>query len=153
MSNEPIRPPRETLHLGASWGKGRKQDEPPKARTVLRRADPESRVKDVRERLMAHFERHQATWIGREVVRLTAKHIGAGLHHPTPMGTRRVPPMTEIHNQARWTIAGRITRRLSALNAIETRLQEKREPQRLQRLRVSQGSSTDHATVFRRKMS
>ena len=112
-----------------SWNKAGASPAAGKSRDEARAAEPAVRTEDIRQRMMAHFERHGPQWIEREATKLRTRSTPPRHDHPVPLGMARRPPEEMIRNQARWTIASRMTRRLSALSAIEHRMTASPEPQ------------------------
>lgn len=83
----------------------------------------ETRAAGLKERMRDHIAQHETNWVAREAVRLWSKQAVPKLIHPAPRGVSPEDFWEQVFRQARRNVRARATRRLTALNAIKTRMQ------------------------------
>lgn len=94
----------------------------PEAAAALRTID--NRVDHIKRRMHAHFKRSQNVWITREAIDVWRKRSALTAKHPSPFNFMRENLTSRsIMQEAKRRVAVRMTKRLSKVNEMQTRMQ------------------------------
>lgn len=90
--------------------------------TTTRLAAIENRAAHVKERMRAHCQKHEESWVAKQAIALWKKRAGIEAKHPMPPGVISGVDPQVILVDARRIVRARMNARLSNINSIKNRM-------------------------------
>lgn len=105
----------------------------------------------IRERVRAHFQKYQESWVAREAIAIWQKRAGFTNEHPVPDGAPGKYVAQSIMMEARKNVRARVGQRLTRVSMVKTRMENAVVRNRQQMRQQPERSPEPLPTIFRKR--